>query len=163
MATIAIPCSVACACSFAMLWRESEDQVYLNVSPSSHGYRYTVSMKSPRRGILGLLEGWLVYRFSLVAELFLIRTVQKLYSFERLRRYNVQLNWVVRELNFCYRRLFARIRRVTGNDWSNGVENNRCTVHLLRELHLSAHKDLVFGIIFHRCRIHLMIKSHFRL
>ena len=87
--------------------------------------------------------------FSLTAEIFPIGTVQTLYSYERLRRYNVQMNWVVRELNFCYRRLFARTRRVTGKEWFNVVENNRCTVHLLRGLHLSAYKDLVFDILVH--------------
>ena len=86
--------------------------------------------------------------FSLTAELFLIRTVQTFYSSERLRRYNVQLNWVVRELSFRYRRLFARNRQVTGKDWSHVEENNRCNIHLFRGLHLSAHKDLVFDIWF---------------
>ena len=148
-----------------MLWRGSVGQVYPNTSPSSHGYRYTILTKSPRRGILGLLEGWLVYRFSLVVELSLTRTVQTPYSSERLRRHNVPVNWVVRELNFRYRRLFARIRRVIGKEWSNGVENgnNRCAVRLLRELHLSVDKDLVFGILVHRCRIHLMMNSQFGL
>ena len=77
---------------------------------------------------------------SLTAELFLIRIVQTPYSSEHRRRYNVRLNWVVGELNFRYHRLFARIRRVTGKEWSNVVENNRYTVHLLKGLHLSAHR-----------------------
>ena len=112
-----------------MLWRECVGQVCPNISTLSRGYRYTILMRSPGRGILGLLEGWLVYRFSLVVELFLTRIEQNLYSSERLRRYKVQLSWVVRELIFRYRIVFARIRRVTGNEWSNVVENNRCTVH----------------------------------
>ena len=146
-----------------MLLRELADQVYPITSALSQGYIYTVLMGSPRRGILGLLEGWLVYRFSLVVQLFLTRIEQNLYSSERLRRYNVQLNWVVRELNFCYRRLFAKIRRVTGKEWSNVVENNLCTVHSLRRLPLSAHKGLVFGILFHHCPRQLMMKRQFDL
>ena len=135
-----------------MLWRESVGQVHPNISPLSQGFRYTVLMKSPRMGVLGLSEGWLVYRFSLVVKFSLIRTVQTLYSSERLRRYNVPLNWIVCELNFRYRRLFARISRVTVKEWSKGVENNRCTVHLLRRLHLSARKDLVLDNLVQLCR-----------
>ena len=112
-----------------MLWREFVCKVYPNISPLSRGYRYTVLMRSPRRGILDLLGAWLVYRFSLVVELFLTRNEQTIYSSERLRRYNVELNWVVRELTFRCRRLFARIRRVTGKEWSNVVKTNRYTVH----------------------------------
>ena len=96
--------------------------------------------------------------FSLTAELFLIRTVRTLCS-ERLQRYNDQLNWVVREMSFRYRRFIARVRRVTGKEWSSVVENNRCLVHLLRGLHLSAHKNLVFGILVRHCRRHLMMKN----
>ena len=145
------------------MWRGSVGQVYPNTSPLWQGFRYIVSRKSPRRGILGPLEGGLVYRFSLVGELFLMRTVQILYSSERLRRYNVRSGWVVEESNFRYHRLFARIRRVTGNEWSNVVGNNRCTVHLLKVLHWSARKDLVFDIFVQLCRRHLMMKNQFRL
>ena len=98
---------------------------------------------------------------SLTAELFLIGIVQTLYSSEHRQRYNVQLNWVVGELNFRYHRLFAEIRRVTGKEWSNVVENNRYTVHLLKGLHLSAHSDRVFDILVHLCRRYLMMKNQF--
>ena len=91
----------------------------------------------------------------------MIRTVQTFYSFERLQRYNVQWNWVVRELNFRYRRLFAGIRRVTGKEWSNEVKSNRCIIHFLRKLHLSAHKDLVFDTLVHLCQRHPMMKNQF--
>ena len=100
---------------------------------------------------------------SLTAELFLIKIVQTLYSFEHRRKYNVQLNWVVGELNFRYNRLFARIRRVTGTECSNVVENNRCTVHLLKRLHLSAHRGRVFDILVHLCRRYLKMKNQFGL
>ena len=145
------------------MWRESVVQVYPNISSLSQSCRYTVLMRSPRRGILGLLEGWLVYRFSLVVELFLTRIEQNFYSSERLRRYNVQLNEVVGELNFRYRRLFARLLQVTEKEWFNVVANNQCTVHLLKELHLSAHKCLVLGILVHLCRRRLMMRSQFGL
>ena len=146
-----------------MFWRESVGPVYPNTSPLSQCYRNIVLRKSPRRRILGLSEDWLVYRFSLTAELFLLRTVQTLCSFERLWRCNVRSSWVVRVSNFRYHRLFAIIRRVTGKEWSSVVENNRCTVHLLRGLHFSAHNDLVLVILIHLCRRHLMMKNQFGL
>ena len=96
-------------------------------------------MKSPGRGMVGLQERWLVHMFSSTAQFFLLRAVQTFCSFERLQRYNVQLNWAVRESNSRYRRLFARIRLVTSKEWSNVVESNRCTVHSLRRWQLSAH------------------------
>ena len=100
---------------------------------------------------------------SLTAEPFLTKIVQTLYSVEHRRKYNVQLNWVVGELNFCYHRLFARIRRVTGKEWSNVVENNRCTVNLLKGLLFSAHRGRVFDILVHLCRRYLRMKNQFGL
>ena len=101
--------------------------------------------------------------FSLTAELFLMRIVQTLHSSGRQRRYNVRLNWVVLEVIFRYRKLFVRIRCVTEKELSNVVRNNRCTAHLLRGLHLSVHKGLVFGILVCRCQKHLMMKNQFDL
>ena len=100
---------------------------------------------------------------SLTAELFLIKNVQTLYSLKHRRKYNIQLNWVVGELNFRYHRLFARIRRVTGEEWSNVVENNRCTVHLLKGVLLSAHSGRVFDTLVHLFRRYLRIKNQFGL
>ena len=99
----------------------------------------------------------------LTAELFLISIVQTLYSSDHRRKYNAQLNWGVGELNIRYHRLFARIRRVTGTEWSNVVENNRYTVHLLKGLHLSAHRDRVFDILVRLGRRCLMMKNQFGL
>ena len=100
---------------------------------------------------------------SLTAELFLITIVQTLHSSEHRLRYNVQLNWVVGELNFRYHRLFARIRWVIRKEWSIVVENNRYNVHLLKELHLSSHMDRVFDILVHLCWRYLMMKNQFGL
>ena len=100
---------------------------------------------------------------SLTAELILMKIVQTLYSFEHRRKYNVQLDWVVGELNFRYHRLFAKIRRVTGKGWSNVVENNRYTVRLLMGSHLSAHMDRVFDILVHLRRRYLIMKNQFDL
>ena len=99
---------------------------------------------------------------SLTVELFLIRIVQTLYSFEHRRKYNVQLNWVVGGLNFRYHRLFARIRRVTGKERSNVVANNRCTVHLLKGLQLSAHRGRIFDILVYLCRRYPRMKKPIR-
>ena len=118
-------------------------------------------MRSPRRGILVPSEGFLFYILSLVAELFLIRTVQTLYSSERMRRCNGRSSWVVQESNSCYHRLFARTRRVTEKESLSVVENNRCAVRLSRGLHLSTHKDLVFGTLVHQCQRRPIMKNQF--
>ena len=118
-------------------------------------------MRSPRRGVLGPSEGLLFYILSLVVEFFLKGTVQTLHSSKCLRRYNVQLNWANREPNFRCHRLFARVRAMIGKKWSCVEENNRCTVHLLRGLHFSGHKRLVFGTLIHRYRRHLLMKNEF--
>ena len=118
-------------------------------------------MKSPREEILGLSEGWLVHRFSLVAGLFLIRVVQTLCSSERLQRCNGRLSWVGQESNSHSRRQFAGTRSVAEKELLIVVENKRCTVRLSRELRLSARTGLVLGTLVYQCQRRLMIKNQF--
>ena len=158
MAIVETPCIVARACTFCNVVSKVDKS---GLSPSLPGYRYTVLMKSPRRELLGLSEGWLVYRFSLGAELFLMRIVQTLCSSERLQRCNSRLNWVGRESNSHYHRQFARTRRVTEKELLSVVENNRCTGRLSTELRLSARTALVLGTLVYQFQRRLMTKNQF--
>ena len=118
-------------------------------------------MRSPRREVPGLSEGWLVHRFSLVAEHFLIRIVQTLCSSERLQRCNGRLSWVGRESNSHSHRQFKGTRRVTEKELLSVLENNRYTGRLSRELRLSARTGLVLGTLVYQCQRRLTMKNQF--
>ena len=125
------------------------------------GYGYTALMKSRRNEKLDFSEGWLVYRFSLVAELFLTRIVQSLCSSERLQRCNGRLSWVGQEPTCHSHRQFPGTRRVTEKELLSVVENNRCTVCLSRGLRLSARTGFVLVTLIHQCQRRLKRKSQF--
>ena len=111
-------------------------------------------MKSPRREILGLSEGW-------VAELFLIRVVQTLYSSERLQICKGRLSWVGQESNSHSHGQLAGTRRVTEKALLSVVENNRCTVRLSRELRLSARTGLALSTLVYQFQRRLMMENQF--